>query len=1091
MRCLAYLLRLGLGCVLVLLAPAHLCAQATGAISGVITDGQAAALPGVTVEAVNVGTGASRSALSGSDGLYTIPLLPPGPYRVQASLTGFRTLVRERIVVQVNQTARVNLTLDLGSLQETVTVKGEAPLIETSHATLGVVIDQRQVVELPLNGRNFAQLGTLMPGVVAPPLSLGGLEGDATPGGAGGFSNTTGSYNVNGMRNQSNNFLLDGSSNNDTFNTGFVMRPPPDAIEEFKILTHSYTAEYGRNMGAVISVVTKSGTNALHSGAWEFNRNDALQARNYFAPPNEPKPALKQHQFGGILGGPLRKNRLLAFGYYEGYRNTQGALNTSVVLSEAQRRGDFSGGPAVRDPLTGLPFPGNVLPANRLDPIAQAMLSAFVPLPNGANNRYTIAQNINDDRDQFGIRLDYRPTQEHSILGRYLRSQRARIDPFGTSNLVASIFPPVARRDTQTLQDFMISDSWVLSPTRVNVFRVSLNKIDTQPNVLSGLAPSEFGWNIATNPNPASVGLPWTSVTGFFTMGDGTFAFVTRNNRVLQFADDFSWVKGRHTWKLGVDIRREEMIFENVNRPNGDFTFNGTFTSNAAVDFLLGLPVTFTQGVGNFARGGVGWSYALYAQDELHLSPRLTINYGLRYGLAIPFVEAEDRLRAFNLGQRSQRFPAAPVGLVFPGDPGVPRGTYEADKNNVAPRLGIVWDPTGKGRTVVRVGWGIFYDDVLAGMADFLQQAGSTPPFAALVQTNFSPTNPASDGDPLRGETLSAASFPTGFTIQGWSRQSPFKAPWAHHWNLTVQHQLGEDVGVELGYVGSRAHNLPLYLEGNPGVVVPGQTTRGERVFPAFGGIRPTFSVGKSWYDSLQASARLRPIRGVSALAAYTWSHAIDFHNSGLNIGVFTMPRLAVDLANLSSIDAVLATVRGDAQFDIRHRFVLSFNLELPRFAAQRAVVKHFAGGWQVNGIVQVQSGSPVWVTEPVDVALRFTANAPNWLCDPNKDAPHTVNKWFNTECFQRLTLPQDAGKIGDSGRNTVNGPGFAQTDLSLFKNIRINGDHTVQLRVEAFNLFNQVRFGLPGASIGSPLFGVITTAGDGRIIQLGAKYSF
>ncbi len=723
------------------------------------------------------------------------------------------------------------------------------------------------------------------------------------------------------------------------------------------------------------------------------------------------------------------------------------------------------------------------------------MLREFVPLPNGTNNRYTTFPNITDDRDQFGIRVDYRPTQAHSILGRYLRSQRARIDRFGTSQLLASNFPPAARRDTQTLQDFMISDSWVLSPSLVNVFRVSLNKIDTQPNFLSGRLPSDSGWNIARHSDPAARGLPWTSVTGFFTMGDGAFAFVTRNNRVLQLADDFSWVKGRHTWKLGVDVRREEMSFQLFNRPNGDFTFNGTFSGNAAADFLLGLPVTFTQGVdiGISRIGlGVGWSYALYAQDEFRVSRRLTINYGLRYGLAIPFVDPENRRRVFSLGQQSQVFPDAPVGLVFPGDPGVPlRGGYEADRNNVGPRLGVVWDPTGRGRTAVRVGWGIFYDDVLAGVGDYFQLAGSRPPFGGLVQTNFSLTNLGSYRDPLGGRTLSAANFPPGAAFLGWSLQSPFKTPWAHHFNLTVQHQFGENVGVELGYVGSRARNLPVYLEANPGVVVPGQTTRGARVLPAFGGVRPTFSVGKSWYDALQVSARLRPTRGLNALAAYTWSHAIDFHNSGLNIGDFTMPRLPVDLADLSTIDAALATVRGDAQFDIRHRFVLSATLELPTLAEHRAVVRHLAGGWQVNGILQVQSGSPVWVTEPVDVALRFTANAPNRLCDPNKDAPHTVNKWFNTECFQRLSLPQDARKIGNSGRNTVNGPGFAQTDLSLFKNIRINGNHTVQLRIEAFNLFNQVRFGLPVGSIGSPLFGVITTAGDGRIIQLGVKYSF
>ena len=1069
----------------------ELWAQATGGISGLVADSSGAAVPGVRIEATSEATGATRNAVSGSDGLYALPLLPPGAYHVKATLTGFRTLVRQGIVVQVNQTARVNLTLDVGSLEETVTIRSDAPLVETSHATLGVVIEQRKIVDLPLNGRNFAQLGTLIPGVVAPPASLGGLDGDATPGGSGGFVNTTGSYNVNGMRNQSNNFLLDGSSNNDTFNTGFVMRPPPDAIEEFKILTHSYNAEYGRNMGAVISVVTRSGTNEWHGGAWEFNRDDALQARNYFLPANQPKPALRQNQFGGSLGGPLARNKLFAFGYYEGYRNTQGTLNTSVVPSDAQRRGDFSSDAAIRDPLTGQPFAGNIIPAGRLDPIAQAMLKEFVPLPNGAGNRYTKSPSVTDDRDQFGIRLDYHPDLKHSVLGRYMRSQRARTDPFGTSQLVASIFPPVARKDSQTLQDFMASDTYVLSANRVNVARASFNDLDSNPNVLSGRAPRELGWNIGTNANPASVGLPWTTVTGFFTMGDGAFAFVTRKNRVLQFLDDFSWVSGRHSWKFGVDVRREQIVIENINRPNGDFTFNGTFTGNALGDFLLGLPVSFSQGAGNFARDGHSWSYGVYAQDEFRLSPRLTIDYGLRYELSPPFVEVEDRLRAFHVGQQSQRFPAAPVGLVYPGDPGVPRGTYDTDKNNLAPRVGVVWDVTGKSQTVVRAGWGIFYDVVLPGIGDFLQQAGSTPPFAVLTSTNFSLASPGSYRDPLGGRTLSADTFPPGLTFIGWSRESAFKTPWAHHWNLTVQHQLGSNLGVELGYVGTRAYNLPVYLEANPGIVVPGQTARGARVFPAFGTLRPTFSVGKSWYDALQVGARLRPTRGMSALAAYTWSHAIDYHNSGLNIGDFTMPRLPVDLTDLSTIDAVLATVRGNAQFDVRHRFVLSFGIELPRLEGKSAVVKQLLGGWQINGIVQAQSGSPLWVTEPVDVALRFTANDPNQTCDPNANAPHTVNKWFNTECFQRLTLPQDAGKIGNAGRNTVWGPGFNQTDLSLFKNIRIKGDHNLQLRIEAFNVFNQNRFGLPGGTMGSPLFGVVTSAADGRLFQLGAKYSF
>ena len=386
------------------LTPALGHAQATGQINGIVTDASGGVLPGVTVEATSTATSAVRSAVSGTDGLYTIPLLSPGNYTVKASLQGFRTSQRDNVRVTVTETARVAFQLEVGQLSETITVSAEATLVETSNATHGIVIDEQKVVDLPLNGRNFTQLGTLIPGVVAPPGGLGGQSGDATPGG---FGNATGGFNVNGMRNQSNNFLMDGATNNDTFNTGFVLRPPPDAIEEFKILTHAFSAEYGRNAGSVVNVVTKSGSNTLSGSAWEFNRSDALQARNYFAPQTQPKPELKQNQFGAALGGPLLRNRLFGFGFYEGYRNDSGITQNILVLSEAQRNGDFSGGAAIRDPLTGLPFPGNVIPSNRISAPAAQLLREFVPLPNSPGNRYIVSPTVSDVRDMFGVRFDY------------------------------------------------------------------------------------------------------------------------------------------------------------------------------------------------------------------------------------------------------------------------------------------------------------------------------------------------------------------------------------------------------------------------------------------------------------------------------------------------------------------------------------------------------------------------------------------------------------------------------------------------------------------------------------------------------------
>jgi hypothetical protein len=488
---------------------------------------------------------------------------------------------------------------------------------------------------------------------------------------------------------------------------------------------------------------------------------------------------------------------------------------------------------------------------------------------------------------------------------------------------------------------------------------------------------------------------------------------------------------------------------------------------------------------------GTGWLYSIFAQDEFRLSPRLTLNAGLRYELPRPFYENDDKLNTFRPGQQSTRFPTAPAGLLYPGDPGIPRGTIEADKNNIAPRLAVAWDPRGDSKTSVRAAWGIFYD-ALSGQGDFFQSGTLAPPFQPLTEVNF----PINSGvphfqNPLGGVAGGTAGFPPGLIFIGWG--SDFQTPYAHHYNLSVQHQIGNNLGVEVGYVGSRAYHLPIFMEVNPTTPILTPTPRtGPRLYPAYSLVRPTVSEARSWYDSLQASARLRPTRGLNFLAAYTWGHAID-HISGLNIGNADQlrPLLAIDQNDASSIDRALAREKGDALFDVRHRFVVSFGWELPRLENKGAFLKQVLGGWQLNGIFQKQTGFPLTVYEPANVSLTSLPNRPNQTCDANADAPHTVQKWFNTECFQRLTLAANAGQIGDEGRNTVRGPGFVRTDLSLFKNFNIVRSHLLQLRVEAFNVFNQARFGQPGFTMGSPTFGVVTAAEEGRIVQLGIKYIF
>ena len=1066
---------LGLCLVAGWLMPGTAFAQATGTISGLVSDQSGAVMPGVTIEVTNTDTNQTRSAVTGSDGFYTVPLLQPGPYNVRATLPGFRATLREGVRVTVESTARVDLALSVGSLEESIRVTADAPLVETSSATLGIVIDEKKVAELPLNGRNFTQLGTLLPGVVAPPPALGGQAGDATPGG---FGATTSGFSVNGMRNQSNNFLLDGASNNDTFNTGFVLRPPPDAIQEFKILTHSYSAEYGRSAGSVVNVVTKAGTNVPHGAAWIFNRDDALQARNYFAPSDQPKPKLQQNQFGASVGGPLLRDRLFGFGYYEGHRNTSGETLNFLVLTEAQRSGNFAGGPAIRDPLTGQPFPGNVIPADRLDPAAVRLIQDFVPLPNSGTNRYVASPDTTDDRNQMGMRFDFQLGQNHSMLLRYLRTTTDREAPATTR--------PIGTVSKATLQDVMFSDTHVFSSNAINVARISYNRIGAQPAVTSGLSSSDYGINVPQNV-PIAAGLPNITVTGFFALGDPAQPFVDRLNEVVQFTDDFTWVRGRHSLKFGVDVRKEHMVIAFVNRPNGDFTFNPSISSrtgNAAADFLLGLPAQFRRTTANTTQDGTGWLYAGYVQDEFRPLSNVTLNLGLRYELPLPFVDKTDALNSFRPGQQSTRFPDAPTGLVYPGDAGVPRGTYDTDKNNLAPRVGLVWDPTGTGRSSLRAAWGIFYD-ALAGQGDFFQNGVLAPPFTPLLEVN-SPPAALTLRDPLSAVSGGPAGFPPGLIFIGWGED--FSSPFAHHFNATWQQQIGSMLGAEIGYVGSRGKNMPIFIEVNPGVYAPGQTTRGARIFPAFSLVRPTFSVAESWYDSLQASLRMRPTRGVSFLASYTLGHAVD-HVSGLNIGGEQRPGLAAEIGNQESIDRVLALEKGDALFDVRHRFVVSFGAELPTPRGMGQVAEYVLGGWQLNGIVQMQTGFPLTVVDPSS-SIRYLTNRPDQVCDPNESAPERVEEWFNTACFERRPLAATA-EPGSTRRNSVRGPGFARSDLSLFKNIDLAGSHRLQLRVEAFNVFNQARFGQPGNLIGTGNFGEITSADDGRIIQLAVKYNF
>jgi outer membrane receptor protein involved in Fe transport len=1110
--------------------PTRASAQATGQVSGVISESSGRLVPSATVDLTNTSTSQVRSTRSNGEGAYEFPLVNPGMYQIRVTMSGFRTNVTDNVEVLVNGTTKIDVKLFVGGTTEQVTVTGAAPLVETGNATLGDVVDQQSVVDLPLNGRNFAQLGTLMPGVVAAPTGLGGTnQGNAT---VGGFGDSTGSFNVNGMRNQSNNFLLDGASNNDSFNSGFVMRPPPDAIQEFKILTHSYEAQYGRNAGSVVDVVTRSGGNEIHGGVWEFNREAALAARTYFARAPASKPNYQQNQFGAAAGGPIWKDKIFIFGFYEGFRLKDATSNTLNVLVPGanERNGNFSellpSGTtcgnitstttnAVIDPLTGKPACYNNIPnafnPNRISPISAAILSKYIPLPptaGGGTQGFYVASPPNiDNRDMFGFRGDWK-IRTHSILGRYLYSHQNLFGPITPSN-----FAPKGNLQLITPTDEMGSDTWTINSHMINVGRILHQHIHGIPNATSGVNLSSLGYQF-TSTNTTAAGLPFVALTGSFTQGDAQQPFAFRGNDVLAVTDDFTWTRGQHLFQFGGEIRRDQIDLLYINRPNGNFTFNPYFTKNVLSDFVLGLPEEFQQGSGDPALNGSSWTYALYAQDEYRISKRITLEYGLRYEINAPYVERSNHMAALHPGQQSTIQPTAPVGLVYPGDANTPRGIYNTDINNLAPRLGVIYDPRGNGRTSFRGAWGLFYDST-PGQGDFFQSGTLAPPFQPLQEIDFNTfTTTPSDAyfsSPYSGVPVGAAGFPPGLTFIGWSLANSFKTPKVQQYNVSMQHQVTNTMGFEIGYAGSRGQYVPIFIEVNPTAVVATKTpaaganayTAGARaVFPAFGLTRPTFSAGKSWYDSLQASYQVHNFHHVVATFAYTWSHSFD-NASGLNIGGDSRPVQYATIGNQASINSAVAREKGPSLYDARNRFVLSLVYEFPKFDGHMLAERLVLGGWNFNTIFQTQSGSPFAVINASTTAQSLTFR-PNQTCNPNAFSTRqagtlATQHFFNTACFalptttvNGLTLVNNS-QSGNAPRNSVLGPSFNTTDASIFKTFGITDRYKSEFRFEVFNVFNEAHFSQPSATFGTPTFGQITSTigNDSRVIQMAFKLLF
>jgi outer membrane receptor protein involved in Fe transport len=1074
-----------------LMHTSHTLAQdPTGAIEGAVTDKTSAVVVGAQLTAQHLETGLARDAITGTDGFYRLPLLPIGRYRITVRAPQFATVLQQPIEVTVSQTVRLNFRMELFSLQESVTVSGSAQLVDTSTNALGRVVTGRELVDLPLNGRNFTQLGLLQTGVA--PLTAGVVT-------AGGSLRQGQTYAVNGMRPEQNVYLMDGAQNMNRMDAGYALKIPVDAIAEFRILTQSAPPEYGGTGGATTSVVTRSGSNRHHGSVYDFLRNDAFDARNFFSRDVEP---LNQHQFGGTLSGPIRVDRAFVFGYYEGFWNKQGITTTATVPTPQERQGDFS---ALSTPLLniaggGTPFPGNQLPPQAINPVGRNVVALY-PIGNVSPSIYRETLLGRNNLHQAGVRIDATASPTDQFYGRYSYSGGHNINPVSVRGTDVPGYPT---RDDLTTHSVQVSSTHIFSSSLTNSLRATWlrheflfdQRLNKQP-------PSDFGFGY-TSANTVGQGPPFFNISGYTPIGGAITGPRNSTQTTVEVQNSLSWTRRGHLVKMGGEIRRTGIDMFQAIAPNGFFVFASTFpTNNAIANLLLGAPVTFFQGLGDFNRGLRLWNLGLYAQDEWRIANDLTLNYGVRYERINPFTEVEDRLNGFVPDVQSVVRPEAPRGLVFPGDPGIGDGIAHG-AHAFMPRIGVAWDPTGEGIWSVRTSYGLFYDQFQNGAGTSSQVAISAVPWAQATQISGAGLN---FQNPFLGRPLPAPNtFVRPATV--FALDVNAKPPYTQHWNLGIQRSLFDRYLVEVRYVGAEGSRLPRNIEANPALYGPGATAQNaerRRIYancPAdaspceLSTIAMISNITGSSYHAGQASFSRRYVSGFGLNLSYWYSKSLDYL-SAMNLSGAAAKPLAGenDLAqNPLDLDAEY----GPALFDARHRFVASASWE-PRLPAGASPMwRTIFDGWQVNAIATYNSGTPFTVSDSTNVSLQansppisgFVASRPNVVGDPN-GGPRTVDEWLSRSAFQRLNPQTQAGQFGNAGRNIARGPSYTNVDASLVRTFQVQGELRLQFRAEVFNVANHPNFGLPVADMNSANFGRILSAGSPRLMQFALKLIF
>jgi len=1106
MRCLG---RFAVVVVIVFTSLSVSAQEITGSIRGTVQDPSASTVQNATVTAIQVETGLTRTVVTDRQGAYVLVELPVGHYRLEARAQGFEKYLQQGITLDVNETAQVSIRLEVGAETQQIEVRADAALVQSTVSSLGETVMEREILDLPLDGRNFSQLGLLQPGVV--PLTPGLLE-------AGGPARQNQAYAVDGQRPESNNFMIDGADNESSVDGGFVLKPPIDAIAEFRILSHNANAEFGRNTGSTTNIVTRGGTNSFHGALWEFLRNDAMDASDYFTQSVQP---LKQNQFGATFGGPILKNKTFFFGYYEGFRNRQGESVPATVPSVNERQGNFAeqcAPPATFD-ASGmcsnaqeqLTFFGTPVPFNQItlftpiDPIATNVLP-FFPLPNVGENGFVATQTLSENSDQFGLRLDHYLSRADTLNFRYMFSTGPTTDPLSPVGANVPGFP-VGEYDRA--QNFVAQETHIFSSTIIAVARFSYLRntflLDQHLNhePLSGLG-FQYTPTLASAEGP-----PFIQVGGYASVGDPITGPRNTYQNTFDLSGSLSWIHGRHELKVGGGYRRDQINALQGIASNGFFVFENFPYSDGFASFLSGNPVVFLQGGGDFSREIRDRALDAYGQDTYKVASRLTLNLGLRYELPFPSTERHNEVNLFVPGAQSQVIPTAPAGLLYPGDPGVPAGLIPTQKTAFAPRVGFAWDPLGDAKTVVSAAYGIFYEPYYTGEGGPLQDPVSAPPYLKTQQISF-PVN--SFADPFYTPNPFSQAFPEPMTLLVVARN--LRLPYAQDWNLNVQRSLGADWLLQVAYIGTTGVRLPRFIEGNPPIFYPGVGVSTEnnvnqrRLYSGctlanpnncvYGSVGEIASIATSSYNALQASLRKRFSHGLSFLASYTWSHSID-DVSSFNITGSASQDVAGE-NDLAQDPFDLAAERGPSMFDARNRFVLSYQWSLPFLLHSGKWYGRILGNWQLNGIFTAMSGTPFTVYDSGDPSLQgqapeitgFSANRPNLIGNPNS-GPRTADEWFNVGAFQQLQ-PDPQGRFevfGDEGRNAVLGPRYVNWDCSAFKNIRLTESKELQFRGELFNVLNHVNFRLPVSDIESPTFGQIQQDVAPRVIQVALKLLF